>query len=930
MQSKSNKYLPVIIFILSVTFFVNNGFSQSGDYIYYTNYVRHSTGEFCKHTPLTATFTVYLNQDQSRVLIENAPRWDPNGDPNINGMGTFAIELGNFADISVGDSVFIRFTCNDSAEQGTLADMVTAIPWIRFPLTLYLSPVELPQPPRNVTLTVDENNYRIVAWKKEHGRTYSVYRRTIQDTVHTGQSRMLYSRIAENIDAECFTDTTALTDKNYGYVVYAISGAGIISSHSKEVIDIATSRISNLMIIPRSTTALLEWDKYSSLTEEIKGYNIYRRTETGFYGEPIAYSGLDTTFIDSRLGMGTTYYYTVMARVDHQTELAESEEIAITTLSSQEGFYTYANLKVAVVIYKNTNAGDITNSEVEKIRTMLDVGKLFYWRNSGMKLNVEFNYYPIEDYKNFGDPDNYWGSVSITTNDLESLGVMNTQYDIIFRITPAVNGYWSYGVINLNLPGPSRKTGFSQSYWPPGTGVQYPGNLPGINYNITWIFVHEVQHAIDALYNANGHPEMYHGDQPQHFPVACGEHYDFQAKMFLTSDAYEDLLSNWGDIYEAVDTDNDGFPDDEPLVALNEARFGSNPELADTDADGYTDREEAIDGTYSGSDPLNPDTDNDGIIDGEDDHPRYPVNTTIEYFRPKIDGIIEDTWPMVNDTVNFTHHGYSPKLYMSYNEDSLYLALYLENIGIPELYFDFHKDGWWFSNGNTFIKIHPSQSKFMEFRSWDASQEVRDYSESIGKGDAGMWDTDSDYQSHFHRRVIYPHTVNLVVNLDFPVIQIEMAIPKRSFAGLTLQPGDIFGLNIRYSKVNNDPFQWASTFDQYSFVYFELGGSTDVATLDNIVAIERFDLMQNFPNPFNPETSIQYDVPEAGHLELVIYNILGQRIRTLVDSYKEPGSYRAIWDGRNGAGEQVPSGIYFYKLRTSWGQSFVKKMTLIK
>ena len=464
-QSKRNKSLPLIILTFLVTFFVNSGFAQSGDYLYYRNFVRHSTGEFYTHTPLTATFTVYLNQDQSKVLIENAPRWDPSGDPNINGMGTFAIELGNFGNISVGDSVFIRFTCNDSAEQGVLADMVTAIPWIRFTQTLHLSPVELPQPPRNVTVTIDENNYRIVGWRQETGLTYSVYRRTIQDTVHTGQSRMLYTRIAEKLDVGSFTDTTALSDENYGYIIYAISDAGVISSHSKEVVDIATSRIFNLEIVPRATTALLEWDKYSSPTEEIKGYNIYRRTETGFYGEPIGYTGLDTTFIDSRLSLGTTYYYTVTARVDHQTEIAESEQIAVTTLSSQDGFHTYANLKVAVVIYKNTNGGDISNSEVEKIRTMLDVGKLFYWRNSGMKLNVEFNYYPIEDYKNFGDPDNYWGSVSITAGDLESLGVMNTQYDIIFRITPAVNGYWSYGVINLNLPGPSRKTGFSHSYW---------------------------------------------------------------------------------------------------------------------------------------------------------------------------------------------------------------------------------------------------------------------------------------------------------------------------------------------------------------------------------------------------------------------------------------------------------------------------------
>lgn len=925
------KYLLPFIFILLAVFFVSNGFAQNSDYVYYRNFVRHSTGEFCEHTPPTATFTAFLNRDQSKVLIENTPRWDIGGNPNIDGKGTFGVELGNFTDpaIQVGDSVFVRFTCNATQEQGVLADAVTSIPWIRFPLTLHLSPVDLPNPPRNVNLTIDDNNHRILSWTQEAGVVYSVYRRSIQDTVQTGESRMLYTRIAENLSTGSFTDTTDLDYKNYGYIVYAVSDEGVVSSHSEEVIGI--DPIPNLKIIPRATTALLSWNSYDTPIRETKGYNIYRRTENGFYGSPIAYTGLDTIYIDSRLDLGTTYYYKVKARVDYQTELGESEEIAVTTLSSQDGFYTYANLKVAVVIYKNTNRGKITDSEVKKIHTMLDVGKLFYWRNSGLKLNVEFTYYPIDEYRDFGDPDDFWGSVGKTVNDLEALGVMNTQYDIIFRVTPATNGYWSYGVVSLGLPGPRRETGFSQSYWPAGTGVQYPGHLTGINYGLTWIFVHEVQHAIDALYNANGHPEMYHGDLPWEFPIACGEHFDFQAKMLRTFKAYEDLLSNWGGIYEAVDADDDGFPDDEALVALDEVRFGSDPELIDTDSDGYTDRQEATDGAYNGSDPTDPDTDNDGVVDGEDAHPRFPVNTTVKYFTPKIDGIIEDGWPLVNDTVSYTQAGYSPELHMSYDDDSLYLALYLEHFGIPELSFDFHGDGWWFSSGNTMIKIDPSSGNFLTFRSWDASPAVQEYSASIGECPGGMWDDDPKYQSHFNRRVIYPHTVNLKATLDFPVIQIEMAIPRREYAGLTLQPSDKIGLNIKYLKVHNEPDQWASTFDQYNFVYLELGSGTDIETLDNTVeVVDRFTLMQNYPNPFNSETSIQYKVPEAGYLELVVYNTLGQHICTLEDAHKQPGIYKVVWNGRNNAGEPVPSGIYFYRLSISGGTNLIRKMILLR
>lgn len=90
-----------------------------------------------------------------------------------------------------------------------------------------------------------------------------------------------------------------------------------------------------------------------------------------------------------------------------------------------------------------------------------------------------------------------------------------------------------------------------------------------------------------------------------------------------------------------------------------------------------------------------------------------------------------------------------------------------------------------------------------------------------------------------------------------------------------------------------------------------------------------YSLNQNFPNPFNPTTTIEYTIPEAGHVNLVIYNLAGQKIRTLVNE-NQPASFRKIvWDGRNEMGESVGAGIYFYKL-VSGNFSKIQKMTLIK
>jgi hypothetical protein len=94
---------------------------------------------------------------------------------------------------------------------------------------------------------------------------------------------------------------------------------------------------------------------------------------------------------------------------------------------------------------------------------------------------------------------------------------------------------------------------------------------------------------------------------------------------------------------------------------------------------------------------------------------------------------------------------------------------------------------------------------------------------------------------------------------------------------------------------------------------------------------DAYALSKNFPNPFNPTTTIQYAIPAdgAGHVEMVIYNINGQKVRTLVDETKDAGYYHVMWDGRNDAGELVSSGIYVYQIVSG---SFHKnqKMTFIK
>ena len=85
-------------------------------------------------------------------------------------------------------------------------------------------------------------------------------------------------------------------------------------------------------------------------------------------------------------------------------------------------------------------------------------------------------------------------------------------------------------------------------------------------------------------------------------------------------------------------------------------------------------------------------------------------------------------------------------------------------------------------------------------------------------------------------------------------------------------------------------------------------------------------LLPNYPNPFNPETWIPYDLAEYSRVEIHIYNVKGETVRQLSLGYRSAGSYRtqsraAYWDGRNAVGEPVASGIYFYTLRVGRAQT---------
>jgi hypothetical protein len=90
-----------------------------------------------------------------------------------------------------------------------------------------------------------------------------------------------------------------------------------------------------------------------------------------------------------------------------------------------------------------------------------------------------------------------------------------------------------------------------------------------------------------------------------------------------------------------------------------------------------------------------------------------------------------------------------------------------------------------------------------------------------------------------------------------------------------------------------------------------------------------FALLQNYPNPFNPVTTLRYDLPEQSTVNIIIYDMLGRQVRTLLNQTQDAGFKSVIWDATNDYGKPVSAGVYLYKIQAG---EFVqtRKMVLMK
>ena len=231
----------------------------------------------------------------------------------------------------------------------------------------------------------------------------------------------------------------------------------------------------------------------------------------------------------------------------------------------------------------------------------------------------------------------------------------------------------------------------------------------------------------------------------------------------------------------------------------------------------------------------------------------------------------------------------------------------------------------------------------------DGTGEIEDFIELFNPGttavDIGGWYATDDV-SEPTKHQIPSDSLNTIIPAGGYLILWASSEPDRGSLHVDFKlskGGEYIGLVLSDGVTLVDSLTFGSQTDDISYGRVPDGGSlwSDITTPspgtsnaslfveENISLPFEFQLQQNYPNPFNPSTSISFSVAKSDYVELNIYDILGNKVTTLMNNYINPGNYNLQWNGRDFNGKSVSGGVYLYQLKAK-GFNQTKKMLFIK
>ncbi|MCI0514742.1 hypothetical protein L0128_16120 [candidate division KSB1 bacterium] len=549
---------------------------------------------------------------------------------------------------------------------------------------------------------------------------------------------------------------------------------------------------------PNRKTAIIQWQTDTPLTGEL----------TVKQGDQIWLQKRDPApvtqhhFTVNGLKPSTVFTYQISPALQSFPAGAVASKNFSFITPAAAGKKHFRELKMATIIFANVldsarqkpgwpGLPPLPESEIARLKQEIADGIRFYWVNSRLNFWIDMDYYVITDlhyrHQIFG-PESWYPPLAekiyaiLTQAGKKEGDYRGLNYIACMRdFNPQTGEYELVGRGGGFTAGIESNGKAGISWWEVTAANHNAGN--------NWLFVHEFHHQLDALFLASGYPEYWFNHFAPHIGTAAdfGEHFDGNAWILRAWPEPKWYGLSYGTLAFTTDRDDDGVPDDDPRLPLDEKRLGSNPQKIDTDGDGLTDLQELAAANWVtagwGEDYRPPqhfpnlntvDTDRDGLTDKADPYPLYPEKPEIHADAPTLDGVLQaQEWSPFA-----TLH--TPKLQAEVfaNWDSLYLYFAFRlNQPVPiKLMLDADADGWFSSQDNYLLKLIPQSDG-------RASVKV----DFFNAGVPNQWPfMDRELAAKVNAEVVAQTSVDRYV--------LEFRVPRDPALGLDLKSGEEIGL----------------------------------------------------------------------------------------------------------------------------------------
>jgi len=545
--------------------------------------------------------------------------------------------------------------------------------------------------------------------------------------------------------------------------------------------------------------------------EGTPGFEKPWQTETVQNVKPSAREGTQHELKVTGLKGGTRYYYR-LASPDMRTIPGGgwSREYAFTT-QAPSGRTAFLHMPVKVLLLANVVNLDtwaagapmpapMSAEEIELYARAFRETQLFYWCNSSMRYWLDVDLYVDETMYRTGkdrtDIDEAFAKLPRANagESLQKLVEKAGKKDVLYvgQVLCEANRAWDTGRKAWVYQGSGGGTYGIE--WPKPGHTQFLGGS-----DVAWLLCHEYKHQFESQFGNSGLDSEDDRDIFCHFSPQypgwdwCtaynhGEHWDGIAYALRRLTAVQYGRNLYGVVDSAADADNDGIPDDDPRLPLDEKRFGSSPKSRDTDGDGLDDLQEVLTsrwvtclnadlrvrtpGKWARPDPNNKDSDGDGIPDGKDKYPLYPFVPEIRYGAAQVDGKRTE-WPEKPDYW-LDHEGVKLQGWARWDEKFLYYAFAIEGAWTKlTLVVDQNADGFYVGGDNVYAEFAP-----------DPQAGARKTNVRIHYCNLGRWPWFDD-KHEFIKPEVYPFASSVEGGKVF----FEFALPRNEMCGLALKEG---------------------------------------------------------------------------------------------------------------------------------------------